>query len=173
VYLELLEIVRSLYNKYETKVFILNLLMSDIYGLSRQQATILYFDSLNFFYADNKIKQSAWENIYADHLDNLAYYALEKDDLETARRCFAEAAKLRGAGRDEITQVPEEMKVRPIVIYSMDPEKLGLPRANRKLLGKFIDDLPEITEKERVRFKQDAGIIDVNLFEDAHPQTKD
>lgn len=166
IYLELLELVRSLYNKYETKNFIVNTLMSPVYGLSRHFAHRIYFDSLNFFYTDNDVKQKAWEKIYADHLDNLAYYALEKDDIETARRCFIDAAKFRGVGREEKSEIPAEMLNKPIVIYSIDPARAGIPTASRRELAEFIDNLPEISERERIRMKRDAGVIETTLFED-------
>lgn len=166
VYLELLEVVRSLYNKYETKNFIIKTLMSPVYGLSRYLAHRLYVDSINFFYADNEVKQKAWEKVYADHLDNLAYYALEKDDLETARRCFLDAAKLRGVGREEKADIPEEMLNRPVVIYTIDAARAGIPAASRRELAEFIDNIPEISERERVRVKKDAGVIETTLFED-------
>lgn len=166
VYLELLEVVRSLYNKYETKNFIIKTLMSPVYGLSRYLAHRLYVDSINFFYADNEVKQKAWEKVYADHLDNLAYYALEKDDIETARRCFLDAAKLRGVGREEKADIPEEMLNRPVVIYTIDAARAGIPAASRRELAEFIDNIPEISERERVRVKKDAGVIETTLFED-------
>lgn len=166
IYLELLEVVRAMYNKYETKSFILNMLMSPVYGLTRKRATQLFYDALNFFYADNQVKQKAWENIYADHMDRLAYYAIARDEIENARRCFKDAALFRNVGRDEKTTVPDEMKQRPVVIYTMDPEKVGLPVANRKQLAEFIDNIPEISERERVRIKRDGGVTEVKLFDD-------
>ena len=164
--MELLEIVRSMYNKYETKNFIINTLMSDVYGLSRYHATNIYFDALNFFYSDNAVKQKAWENIYANHLDNLAYIAIEKDDLDTARKCFLNAAQLRGAGKEKGREIPKDMIAKPVVIYTIDPEKVGIPQTDRKELAEFIDNIPEISERERVRLKRDAGIEEVKLFEE-------
>lgn len=166
IYMELLEMVRSMYSKYETKDFIVTTLMGKPYELSRLRATRLYYDSLCFFYSDNEVKQKTWENIYAEHLDKLAYYAIEKDDIETARRCFIDAAKMRGVGREEKAELPVEMFNRPVVIYTIDPEKAGIEPASRRELAHFIDNLPEISERERVRIKKDAGVIETTLFED-------
>jgi len=166
LFLELLEIARSLYNKYESRDFIVKTLMSPVYGLSRYLATQVYFDALNFFYADNSVKQQAWANIYADHMDRLALYAIERDEIENARRCFKDAATFRGVGSDELADIPDHMKQRPIIIYSMDPAKVGLPSASRKELSGFIDNIPEISERERVRIKAESGVTDVSLFED-------
>lgn len=173
LYLEMMEVVRALYSKYETKPFIINLMMSKPYELSRFHANRLFYDSLNFFYADNDVKQKAWENIYATHLDNIAYYAIEKDDLETAQRCFIEAAKLRGVGRDEKSEVPAEMYNRPVIIYTIDPSKVGIKPANRKELADFIDNIPDISERERVRLTRDAGITEVTLFEEIFDENKE
>jgi hypothetical protein len=165
-YLELLELVRGLYSKYETRDFIINTLMSPAYGMSRQRSLQIYYDMLNFFYSDNAVKQKAWENIYADHLDKLAYYALDKEDIETARKCFNDAAKYRGVGQLEKNEIPPEMLQRPVIIYTINPEKVGIPAASRRELSEFIDNLPEISERERVRVKRDAGVFETTLFED-------
>jgi hypothetical protein len=165
-YMELLDLVRSMYAKYEVKSFIVNTLMNQPYNLSRYMATQLYYDAINFFYADNKVKQKAWENVYAEHLEKLAYYALETDDLETARKCFMDAAKMRGVGNEERAQVPKEMHQKPIIIYTVDPRKVGIQPANKNELAKFIDEIPEISERERVRLQREAGITDVTLFEE-------
>lgn len=170
--MELLEIVRSMYSKYETKNFIVNTLTTDIYGLSRYQATSIYFDALNFFYADNGVKQKAWENIYANHLDNLAYLAIEKDDLDTARKCFLDAAKLRGAGNEQGREIPKEMLSKPVIIYTIEADQVGIAKADRKALAEFIDNIPEISERERVRLQRDAGITEVTLFEETIDETK-
>lgn len=165
-YLELLEIARSMYSKYETRAIIVNTLSQPIYGLNRAKATRVYYDSLNYFFSDNEVKAKAWQNVYASHMDNLAYYALEKDELETARRCFMDAAKLRGVGEKEIQQFPNDMLTRPVVIYSINPEQAGIPAASRLELSRFIDSLPEISERERDRVKRDAGVIESTLFEE-------
>lgn len=166
VYLDLLDMVRGMYAKYETKAFIVNLLMAPPYSLTRYFATRVYHETLNFFYCDNDVKQKAWQNIYANHLDNLAYYAIEKDDIDTARACFMDAAKLRGVGREEKTEMPPEMYNRPVIIYTIDAVKAGIKEASRKELAEFIDAIPEISERERVRITKDAGISDITLFEE-------
>lgn len=172
IYLELLELVRSMYSKYETKNIIINTLSSDVYGLSKNEATNIFYDALNFFFSDNKVKQKAWENIYANHFDNLAYLAMEKDDIETARKCFLDAAKLRGAGNEQGREIPREMLSKPIIIYTIDPEQVGIPQTSKKDLAAFIDNLPEISERERVRLQRDAGITDITLFEDIKNESK-
>lgn len=166
LYMDMLEMVRALYSKYETKTFIINILTSKTYNLSRHQAHKLYYDALNFFFADNKVKQVAWKNIYAQRLDDLAYYSIEIDDIESARRCFMDAATLRGVGKEEEMQTPDEMRQRPVVIYTIDAEKAGIEKANRTELAQFIDNIPEISERERVRLQRDSGITEVTLFEE-------
>ena len=172
IYLDLLELVRSMYSKYETKNIIINTLSSDVYGLTKNEATNLFYDALNFFFSDNKVKQKAWENIYANHLDNLAYLAIEKDDIETARKCFLDASRLRGAGNEQGREIPKEMLTKPIIIYTIDPEQVGIQQTSKKLLAEFIDQLPEISERERVRLQRDAGITDITLFEDMNDENK-
>ena len=146
--------------------------MGPPYNIARIKANRLYYDSLNFFFSDNEVKQKAWETVYATHLDNLAYFAIETNDIDTARRCFLDAAKMRGVGREEKAELPEEMFNRPVVIYTLDPKKVGIEPASRRELGHFIDNLPDISERERIRVKKDAGIIETTLFEETIEDAK-
>ena len=169
--LELMELVRSMYSKYETKTVIINTLMSPVYKLSRPQANKLFVDSLNYFYSDNKIKSDAWRQIYANKLEDLSAYALACDDIAQSRRCLNDAAKMRGVFDEKVQEIPDELRQRPVVIYTINPEQLGLTRANRADLGKLIDEMPDISDDDRRRVKRDASGFEFTIFEEDSNET--
>ena len=51
-------------------------------------------------------------------------------------------------------------------MYSLSPEFLGLPTINRYDLAALIDDLPGLTEKERLMARREALIDNPKLFID-------
>lgn len=159
-YYEQIDFIRCLYNKYESKSFIINAVALAWPKLSKYQATQLYFETLNFFNLDNTVKVEAWANIYADRLDNMARICHEINDFETERRCIMDAAQLRGVGKDKPNQVPDELLDRRPVFYTTRIEDLGIEKANRNNLGALIDNL-DVTERDKTRLKRDAMIEDV------------
>lgn len=171
--IELMEVVRSMYSKYETKTMIINTLMSPVYGVSRNMANKIFVDALNYFYSDNKIKSEAWRQIYANKLEDLAAYALACDDIAQSRRCLKDAAQMRGVFDEKVQEIPDELRQRPIVIYTINPEQLGLARANRQELAKMIDEIPDINDSDRKRVKRDAGVFEFQLFEETNETDQD
>lgn len=159
-YYEQVDFIRCLYNKYESKSYIINAVTLQWPKLSKYQATQLYFDTLNFFNLDNTVKVEAWANIYADRLDNMARICHEMDDFETERRCIMDAATLRGVGKDKPNQIPDELLDRRPVFFTVRARELGIPEVNRNDLASFIDKL-DISERERLKVRREAMIEDV------------
>lgn len=68
------------------------------------------------------------------------------------------------------------MDEKPIKVYDLDPNAVGLPSANRNLLAAQIDGMQDISAREKTRLKRDANIIDVDIEEmldDQEEKTKD
>ena len=168
-YMTVLDIARSMYDKYKSKAVIVNTLTKSPYGLSIYMSNRVFSDALNFFYSDNQVKAKAWRTIYADRLDNLAILAIAQDNTDTAQRCMLEACKLR-LGNEDIKEIPAEMYARPTVIYSMKAEDVGFKSTDRRKLAKFIDTREGLTEDDRKRLHRDIGnnnepIFDVDVTE--------
>lgn len=170
-YLEIMEMVRGLYMKYEKRSFITNLLTNSPYFLSRSLAERIYSDALNFFFADNSIKKEAWKNIYATRFEQAAEVAWNEGDMETFRRCMRDAADTRGIFKDELPSLPPGINDQRPVLYIFDSDKMGIPKANRRELGKFIDDM-DISELDKYRSKRDlmAEDVEFTIFEENEPQ---
>ena len=158
-FIEQIDYIRGLFLRWNSKPFIINAVRLKWPKLSRNQVVKLYNDSINFFYLDNEIKVEAWRNIYAEKLDSLATLAVEINDIEQARRCLVEAADIRGVKKDKPQQLPEHVLERQPVFYTMDVEKLGLPKINRYELAAFIDNL-DLTSMEKLKLKRDSMIED-------------
>lgn len=157
---EQIDFIRCLFNKYESKSYIINAVTLQWPALSKWQATQLYFESINFFNLDNPVKVEAWANIYADRLDNMARICFEMNDFETARRLTMDAAQLRGVGKEKPNQVPDELLDRRPIFYTIRLRDIGVDEINRNDLAAFIDNL-DISENEKSRAKREAMIEDV------------
>ena len=155
-----IDFIRALYGKYNSKSYILNMVRMKWPDISHYQATTLFNETLNFFNLDNAVKVDAWKNIYADRLDNAALVCFEMNDFETFRRLTLNAAELRGVGKEVPNNIPKELLDQKPVFYIMDPEKLGIPKANRKEIAVLVDSLP-IDENEKSRIKRESQIEDV------------
>lgn len=164
-YLDILEVARSMYSKYESKRAIINTLIAPTFGYSRYSANIIFQDAMNFFYSNNEIKKEAWRNFYADRCDELALLAIEKDQFEDARRLMKDASLYRGLFEEGKEEMSADMYKRSLTIYTMDPEDVGVVRENRLKLAQFIDALDDITEDEKGQLKRDALVDQPNFFQ--------
>jgi hypothetical protein len=80
VYFEQMDFIRSLYGKWNSKSYIINMVTLKWPSVSKYKANQLFSDTLNFFYLDNQVKVDAWKNIYADRLDLMASLAYEMNE---------------------------------------------------------------------------------------------
>ena len=172
-YFDLMRVVRGFHarmmmpggNRIVTKAGIIKILKSDAYGLSDWMARQVYTDALNFFYSEEGVTTRAWSNLYAERLDKLANLAASMGKLKEAKSLITEAAKLRGCYDEAAPEIPQELlDAAPVTIYTADPESMGAPKADRKELENFIDNIPDIPEVSRIRVKEDAGIRKRNIY---------
>ena len=157
---EQIDFIRCLYNKYESKSYIINAVVVQFPKVTKYEATKLYYECLNFFNLDNQVKVEAWANIYADRLDNMARICYELNDFETARRLTMDAAEMRGVGKQQENKIPDELLDRRPIFYTSKIEDIGVQREDRYKLAEYIDNL-EVPEKVKNRLKRDAQIEDV------------
>jgi len=136
--------------------------------LSRDKASILYNEAIEYFYADKDVSKKAWRNFYANIIDQEINFArrIKKDTADSKRivDMTTKAAEMRGAFDEEIEELPEELFRTPFIVYTCDAEMLGLPKVDRNKLSAQIDAYPELTEKERMQIKREAQIIPIKIF---------
>jgi hypothetical protein len=162
-YYSLMEKVRGLRakstfnDKIITKAGIIKLLKNE-HDLNDFQARRLFDDAINFFYAQENVKPEAFANLYADKLDEAATLALHSNQLETFERLTMSAAKLRGCFDKKAPEIPEEMYLKQIVIYTTTPQDVGLVPEDKKEVERMLDALPDIPAIKLQRVKADAGV---------------
>ena len=154
-YLQALEMVRAMYDKYSQKKFIIKTLQLPPYSLTEYKAGKLFNEAINFFYANNEIKREAWAQVYADKLDKIAMLAIESNDFQTAQKCTMDAAKLR-MGEKAVQNIPRQLLERRPIFYTIKAKDVGLPEANRSKLASWIDALEDIPIEDRMRIHRDA-----------------
>lgn len=159
--LEQVEFIRELFACYNSKNQIISRIRKRWVKMGELEAERLYNEVLNFYYLTNdEVKVDAWRNILAERMDDLFNICFKTNDFETARRCLADLAEIRGVNKDKPQQVPPEILDRRPIIYSIRIADLGLPPANRNELAAMIDAL-DISEKDKARVRREAMIQDV------------
>lgn len=96
-------------------------------------------------------------------------------DMEVYGNLITQAWKVKGLDKPDAAK-PIEIKDKPIKIYSLDSEAVGIPGVNRAQLAAQIDAIPDISEREKVRIKRDARVTDISFVEmidDQEEKTKD
>lgn len=136
--------------------------------MSRYKASQVYDEAVEYFYASQRVSKAAWRNVYADKMDKMISFSMQivrtVDDARKVVQMIKDVGEMREVHVEDKENLPEELFVPPVVVYSLNPEDLGLPKANRHALAKIIDELPELTEKERNRIKQEALAIPLKVF---------
>ena len=140
--------------------------------LTVSQAREIYRDAMEYFYQDAGVSAKAWDNKYADALDDLARAAIAAEKFATAEKAFTKAHELRTKQREQ-----EDFHWHAPVFFiniNVKPEDLGY--ASQRLmdiarrheddeLRKMIKGL-ETTDAEKIRLMNEAGIQDAQLVEE-------
>lgn len=172
-YLALLDKVRGMMLRIDQfsndEVIIKDLILVD--GLSRYKAKQLIDEAREYFYKDSKVSKSAWRNIYADKAEKMLHFAMltVKDAKEAIAviKSIRDLVDIRGLNEADKEELPDELFQRPLKLYSLDASisEFTSP-ADRNKLAKFIDELPELTEREKDRIKQEALCLPLTIFPD-------
>ena len=164
-YLDLLNLVFSLDGQYG-KRRVIQFLTKEPFGFSHAQAANLYAEAVELFHANRKISREAIKEKTADMFDTLYHAAVSAAksaaDYMMAADILAKKAKLLRLDQEEVPKLdPSVYQLRPVVV-SLDPESIGLPRADRRVLADIIKKLPApASEKDRIEVE--AGIRDMDV----------
>ncbi len=154
-------------------------LMHSPFDVKRQRAREMYSEAINLFFADDTIENNAHRNMMYDNLIKAAQVVLStaksSKDMEVYGNLTAQAFKIKLLDKPD-PQKREEIKDKNIKIYMLDTDAVGIPKIDRQQLAAQIDAIQDIPERERVRLKRDAQVIDVDIIEmldDQEDKTKD
>lgn len=155
IYYEQLDTVRSLWHKQHTKEFIINVLLSSYSDITYYRAKKLFDEAMNFFYLDSEVQYATWCNVYAEKCDIIASIAFEMRDFKIHEKYMARAMEFRKEA-ELYKPKPKENETKYINIYTVEPEQLGLPKADRKRLKDHINGLSDIDSNQRDRLHLEA-----------------
>lgn len=169
-YLNLLDLVRGMITRIDVNgskdVVVKHLMVNR--GLSRYKASQVYDETIEYFYVSNRVSKAAWKNVYADKMDKMINFAILQtrtvDDARKVVQMLKDVGEMREVHVEDKQEIPDELFQAPFVVYSIKPEDLGMQKANRQKLAEFIDSLPELTEKERIRIKEEAQVLPIKVF---------
>ena len=165
VYIDLLTMIYSLdgqWGKRRTVKF----LTSKPFSFSYEQASNMYAEAIEMFFANRKVSKEAMRAKMADQYDTLYALAMQNarttKDFEIAAGILSSKAKVLRLDQDDPQQLPAENYGKQFRVLSLSPEVIGLPRANRDELARQIDGIvaPEAVKK---RLRVDAGIDDLDI----------
>lgn len=173
-YLDLLEKVRDMKRRpreYATKNHIVKHLVK-VNELSLYMANKIYDDCIEYFYLDSSISKQAYRNLYAEDQDeDIALARLAADgieDLDRISKMREKAYKFRQLDVPDVEDFPSELFDRPWKLYTMDPEQVGIPKADRREVSARIDGYTELTELEKEILKREAGALPNRILLQAH-----
>ena len=153
-------------------------LMHEPFNVERLRARKMYSEAINLFYLNDTIENNAHRNMMFDNLMKAAQVVLQNavssKDMEVYGNLNIQAAKIKQLGKPDPVK-PKEIDEKPIKIYDLNPEAVGLDAANRQILAAQIDSV-DLPEREKVRLKRDANIVDIDFEEmlnDQEEKTKD
>ena len=142
----------------------ISFLMHDPFQVKRAKAREMYNEAINLFFADDSVENNAHRNMMYDNLQKAAQVVLmnahSSKDMEVYGNLMVQAAKIKQLDKPD-PQKRKEVNEKPIKIYMLDTQ---------------ADSIPDIPEREKVRLKRDAQVIDVDIIEmldDQETKTKD
>lgn len=129
--------------------------------LTLMTARLRVYDAINLFHLNNTVKAEAWDNYYADQMENLASLAVAADNLTEARRCKERARDYRQNAAN-LAIDPNLIKPKIEVLSpDIDPARLGLPDKTIKDIWidaeTMIDKLP-IDDAAKRKARKDAAL---------------
>lgn len=130
-------------------------------GLTFMTARLRVYDAINVFHLNNTVKAEAWDNLYADQMEDLSRLAISADNISEARRCKERAREYRQNAAN-LAIDPNLIKPKIEVLSpDIDPARLGLPDKTLREIWidteTMIDKLP-IDEIAKRKARKDAAL---------------
>jgi hypothetical protein len=167
LYIEILTMINTLNRRFGKRKTI-KFLTSHPFNYGQTSARNMFDESINMFYADRNLDRVAMRNLKAEQIENAAQvlltHARTSKDFDVYKNMQLAAADLRGLNDNIPTPPPKELYNRPIKVYTLDPELIGIGAISRQDVASQIDNL-NIPKSVKSRIRQDALITDVKFEE--------
>ncbi len=166
-YLDILFLLNGLNRKYG-KEHAISFIQSKPFEISYRRARTMFDESINLFYSDDNIEPKAHKNMLYDRMISAAAVVLATADCPKDMEVYADimfkAWKMKGLDQPEPQKIPEGLYKKPIKVYSLNPETIGLPQADRNELAVLIDNM-EVANDDTIRLKQDAQVESIDFIQ--------
>lgn len=167
-YLELLEKIYSMMQRIDKfgsrDMIVKHLVISEKAKgkeISRYKALQLYYDAMEYFYADSKVSKAVHRNMLADKLEKLLNVALvtyeSASDLKGISSLVKEISILRQLNKEDVID-ENPLDNKPFVLYSINPEDVGIDGVDQKELIEYVEGLPELNAIVRDKILRDANV---------------
>ncbi len=157
------------FDKYSGRDGVINHLVK-FDGYSQYLASKLYDDTIEYFYFDRGISFKSYVNRISEKMEKAADLALlmaeNTNDVVKSIGAYKQVIEVIEKAKDNGDEIPQELLDKPVKLYTMVAKDLGLPEANRYELGRFIDELPDLTEAQRMKAKRDAQLKPIKAFKE-------
>ena len=171
-YLQLIEKVRGMILRIDMygnkEAVIKHLRLVD--GFSEYKAQKIYNETIQYFYVDSEVSKEAWRNFYAEKMQQVINFSLlvmkDVSDASKVVKMLVDIANLRQVNVPDADKLPDTFFDKPVNLLSLDANIFEFGKANRQGLEQFIDSMPDLTEKEKIRIKQEAMLLPLKIFPD-------
>ncbi len=145
--------------------------------IPRVRAMQLIQETKEYFYKDDQVSKEAYKNLYAQKMDRVINFAMKtmKDVKDEAAvvKMLRDVAETRGVFEKDEEKLDEGIFNKPYRLYSLDARVTEFnTNVSRISLGQIIDAIPDITELQKDRLKEEALIETLNLFPDDKKNTR-
>lgn len=165
--LSVLEKIHGMYLRWHSRDYIMKHLQK-VCGYSYYLSGKLYDMATEYFYCERNVSKQAHRNRLSEKMEKAITLGMKmaKDTKEVVQLIskIKDVAEVLQLDKNDAEDFPEELLAKPFKMYSVDAEFLGLPKVDRYKLARFIDNFPELSEKERIALREDAGIEQFKLI---------
>lgn len=166
-YLEVLQMIYSFEMRYGKRKSI-KILTKAPYNLSYERAADLISEAVEMFNGGRRVTKEAMRSHLADTYDTLYHLMIESatttKDYAMAASILEKKAKVLQLDKEDDIAIDEKQYVKTFRLLTIDPEAIGLPKANRDELAAQIDSIDNLPEQDIRRLKMDAGVIDMDII---------
>lgn len=135
-------------------------------SLPRRQAENYIYEAINMYYCETLEDKETYRNLKLKDLDKLLAIAYEQNDIETCRKIIADQCKLRKLFEIDAPEIPSDLFRPQIILYSINPEDVGLEKADRKELWDTIQKF-NITKEQKQKLAEEIGYAE---YEEIKPE---
>lgn len=167
MYLEVLQMTYSFEVRYGKRKAI-KILTKAPYNLSYERAADLISESVEMFNGGRRVTKEAMRCHLADTYDALYHLMIESatttKDYAMAASILEKKAKVLQLDKEDDIAIDKKEYIKTFRLLTIEPETIGLPKANRDELAAQIDSIDNLSEQEARRLKMDAGVIDMDII---------